>query len=296
MNGPSPQSISQEDAIWKGRVIVWKESATWRPALTAWLQSELRKDGMKRLKPGVFRDLRWDDTDWLEVLGRSIKRPIEDVKFDLSDALLGSIIRTYHGCRTDDAGIYSSEGLLVHNKEVLKARVLAIIDAHPELHYMRATLDKVIADMHSTIDDGRSYVVVSDKALLDHSAHYLIHGSEWIMALFDEYGRGFLREIGAPTLLEIDLPFTVTSESDRSGFAEDMLMEWTRLTCNGEEWIAPINISFMLSQDLPGACIVGHSHPAVISNPHDRKRIYRSPVTTCKHCIPHEKAKHSGAS
>lgn len=273
-----------DDVVWQNRLIIWKESATWQPPLTAWLQPEFRADAMKRLKPGVFRDLCWDDTDWLKVLGRCIKSPIENVRADLADGLLSGVIRTYHGCRTEDAGSYFRDGLLVHRKETLKARAFAIIDAHPELHYIRATLDKVIAEIDSPIDDGRCYVVVSDKGLLDQAAHYLIHGSEWIMALFDEYGRKFLRDIGAPTLLEIDLPFTATHSSDREGFAEDMLMEWTRLACNGEEWIAPVNITFTLSQDVPGACIVGHSHPAALRNPHGHERLYRSPVTTCKHC------------
>ena len=149
---------------------------------------------------------------------------------------------------------------------------------------MRSTLDRRIAEIDSPIDDGRCYVVVSDKCLLDQAAHYLIHGSEWIMSLFDEHARRFLRDIGAPTLLEIDLPFSATLDSDRRAFAEDMLMEWTRLACNGEEWIAPINISFVLFEDVPAERIVGHSHPAKLRNPHDLERVYRSPVTTCKHC------------
>lgn len=244
---------------------------------------------MNRLRPGVFRDLCWDDTDWLKVLGLCLKRPIESVKEDLADAVLNGVIRTYHGCRSEDAGSYFREGLLVHRKETLKARALAIIDAHPELDYLRSRLNKIAAETDSPIDDGRCYVVVSDKGLLDHAAHYLIHGSEWIMALFDEHGRRFLRGIGAPTLLEIDLPFTATNSSDRSGFAEDMLMEWARLACNGEEWIAPINITFTLSQDVPAACIVGHSHPSTLRNPHDHERLYRSSVTTCKYCTPGNK-------
>ena len=241
---------------------------------------------MKRLKPGIFRHLCWDDTDWLKVLDRCIKISVEGLTDDLADALSGGVIRTYHGCRTDDAGSYFRHGLLVHRKEVLKASALAIINAHPELHYMLPTLDQNIAKIDSPIDDGRCYVVVSDKGLLDHAAHYLIHGSEWITSLFDEYARRFLRDIGAPTLLEIDLPFTATNYSDRRAFAEDMLMEWTRLTCNGEEWIAPINISFLLVNDLPAECIVGHSHPPTLRNPHDRERLYSSPVITCKHCAP----------
>lgn len=151
---------------------------------------------------------------------------------------------------------------------------------------MKRTLEQRIAKIDSALDDGRCYVVVSDKSLLEFGGHYLIHGSEWIMSLFDEYARGFLRDIGAPTLIEIDLPFSATLDSDRRSFAEDMLMEWTRLACNGEEWIAPINISFLLLEDIPATCIVGHSHPATVRNPHDRERIYRSPVTTCRHCAP----------
>lgn len=151
---------------------------------------------------------------------------------------------------------------------------------------MKSQLDQTITKIDSGIDEGRCYVVVSDESLLHNAAHYLIHGSEWIMALFDEYGRRFLRDIGAPTLVEIDLPFLISCEGDRRGFAQDMLMEWTRLTCNGEDWIAPINHSFMLTTDVPPGCIVGHSHPAALRNPHDQNRIYRSPVTTCRHCAP----------
>lgn len=280
-----------DSGVWQNRVIVWKEPTTWQPALTAWLHPEFRSDAMKRLKPGVFRDLCWDDTDWLKVLVRCIVRPIESVKEDLADALLGGLVRTYHGCRTEDAGSYFREGLLVHRKDFLKARALAIVEVHPELQYMRSQFDKTVAEIDNTLDDGRCYVVVSDEGLLHQAAHYLIHGSEWVMALFDEYGRRFLRGIGAPTLIEINLPFTATHSSDRSGFAEDMLMEWTRLACNGNEWVAPINITFTLSQNVPAECIVGHSHPAILRNPHDCEHLYHLPVTTCKHCAPGKRSK-----
>jgi hypothetical protein len=274
------------DAIWRDRVIVWKESATWRPALAGWLEPAFRADALKRLKPGVFRDLCWDDTDWLDVLDRCLKRSIESVTDDLAAALLPGAIRTYHGCRTEDAGSYFRDGLLVHRKDALRTRALAIISEHPELDYMKGTLDQRIAEIDNRLDEGRGYVVVSDKSLLEFGGHYLIHGSEWIMSLFDEHARRFLRGIGVPTLIEIDLPFSKTADSDRRAFAEDILMEWTRLACNGEEWIAPINLTFFLFQDVPAKYVVGHSHPATVRNPHDPRRLYRSPTTTCKHCAP----------
>jgi hypothetical protein len=281
--GDLPQG---NDAIWQQKRIIWKEPATWMPALTAWLTPDFRADAMRRLKPGVPRDISWDDHKWLDVLAACIKGSVECRADDLADAILRGVIRTYHGCRTDDAGSYFNQGLLVHRKTRLKAQAMAIIESHPELHYMKAMLDEAIAEIDNTQDEGRSYVVVSDDGLLKDSAHYLIHGSEWVMSLFDDYGRAFLRRIGAPTLLEIDLPFAVTHSADRRAFAEDLLQEWTRLACNGQEWTAPIDFTFWLAQDLPPAHIVGHSHPAALRNPHDGERIYRSPVTTCKYCAP----------
>ncbi len=273
-----------DDAVWEGRRIIWKEPNTWVPTVTAWLAPDFRADALRRLRPGKVREICWDDHDWLAVLGRCVKGSVECLTDSLADALLGSVVRTYHGCRTDDAGSYFRDGLLVHNRDQLKARAAAIIDAHPELHYMKDRLDRAIAELGNEIDHGKAYVVVSDEALLDDSAHYLIHGSEWIMSLFHEDGRSILRSIGAPTLIEIDLPLAVTHSSDRRAFAEDMLQEWTRLACNGQEWIAPINHTFFLVRDVPPECVVGHTHPAEITNPHDQMRPYRSPVTTCKHC------------
>jgi hypothetical protein len=167
---------------------------------------------------------------------------VEDLANSLSDALLPGVVRTYHGCRTDDAGTYFRNGLLVHDRDRLKAQAAAIIDAHEELRYMKPQLDRAIAEVDNEHDYSRAYVMVSDEALLD-SAHYLIHGSEWIMSLFYDDGRSILKGIGAPTLIEIDLPLSVTHSSDRRGLAEDMLQEWTRLACNGQKWVAPINLS-----------------------------------------------------
>jgi hypothetical protein len=63
-----------DDAVWEGRLIVWNEPETWAPALTAWLAPSFRADAMRRLKPGMFRDLCWDDHDWLDVFDHCIKR------------------------------------------------------------------------------------------------------------------------------------------------------------------------------------------------------------------------------
>uniref|UniRef100_Q07NU6 Uncharacterized protein n=1 Tax=Rhodopseudomonas palustris (strain BisA53) TaxID=316055 RepID=Q07NU6_RHOP5 len=281
------QGLPQGDnSVWQDRTIVWKQPESWMPALTAWLGPDFRADAMRRLRPGQFRDICWDHSDWLTVLDRCIKGSIDDLIFSLGIGLLDAKVRTYHGCRTEDAGSYFREGLLTHNRERLKARVLTIIEAHQELHYFRSELDRAIAEVGNELDHGKAYVILSDEAMLRDSAHYLIHGSEWIMSLFDERGRRILRGLGVPTFIEIDLPTAMTHSDDRDQLARAMLMEWTRLACNGHEWSAPIDLSFMLIRDVPPECIVGHTHPARMTDPHDGMREYRPSVTWCKFCPP----------
>lgn len=189
-------------------------------------------------------------------------------------------------CRTEDAGSYFRDGLLTHNRERMRARALSIIEAHEELYYFKPHLDRAIAELDNELDHGKAYVVLSDEAMLRDSAHYLIHGSEWIMSLFDAHGRRVLRGLGAPTFIEIDLPAAMTHGNDRDQLARVMLMEWTRLACNGRDWSAPVDFSFWLVRDVPPAHIVGQYHPPKMTDPHDGMREYRSHVTSCKFCAP----------
>ena len=58
------RSLSQGgDGVWQGHHFVWKQPTSWTPQLTAWLAPHFRADAMRRLKPGRFRNLCWDDND-----------------------------------------------------------------------------------------------------------------------------------------------------------------------------------------------------------------------------------------
>jgi hypothetical protein len=293
LNPPSPaehafSSASRhaqgDDAVWRDHFFLWKELHSWVPHLTAWLAPHFRADAIRRLKPGQPRELCWDDHEWPDVLARCLKGRLDDHTRDLANALEHSVLRTFHGCRTDDAGHYFREGLRRHDRAEMTARLRAIVNAHEELHWMKERLDRQIEEIKNELDPGRLYVVADERRLLDDSAHYLISGSEWIMAVLGPSGWPVLQRIGAPTLIEIDLRLRACLPSDRKGLATDMLREWTRVACNGHEWSAPIHCSFCLFTDIPAAWIVGHSHPTELKDPHRAYGVYRSPNKTCKHC------------
>ncbi|WP_133121827.1 hypothetical protein [Pleomorphomonas carboxyditropha] len=239
---------------------------------------------MRRLRPGVYRDICWDDSEWSDILEKSVRGNFDSYTEELADSLKHAIMRTFHGCRTDDAGIYFREGLRLHDRREMTAKLRTIIEENAELHWMRDRVDEAIREVDNTLDEGRLYVVADDTVLLKHAAHYLIYGSEWITAVLGGPGHRVLKNIGVPTLLEIDLPLSMSTSQTRTELAVKMLNEWTRFTCNAPDWSAPIDFSFCLRADVPASCIVGHSHPAELHDPLNGRALYRPLKTACAYC------------
>jgi hypothetical protein len=239
---------------------------------------------MRRLKPGTFRDLCWDDPDWSRVLEKSLTADIEYHTSRLAEAIESATIRAYHGCRTADAGVYHREGLRTHDRTEMTEQLQAIINTHPELNYLKARLPEAIADIDNTLDIGCLYVVADDQALIKYAAHYLIYGSEWISAVLGHSYRHVLKTYGAPTLLEVDLPLRMSNLATREELAVKILHEWARLACNQPDWSAPIDFTFMLRTNIPPEWIVGHSHPKELTDPLEQRSKYRIPNPECIHC------------
>ncbi len=264
---PARHLAQGDDDVWRSHQFIWKRPDTWTPQLTAWLSPRFRRDGMRRLKPGWFRDLCWDDSEWSDLLERCLVADFDYHADALANALDPAVIRTFHGCRSDDAGSYFRDGLRVHDRAAMTAQVRAIVDGSEELAWMKGRVEAAIAEIENELDPGRLYVVADDTVLLKHAAHYLIYGSEWISAILGAAGRRVLLQRGVPTLLEIDLPLRMSSMQTRTEIAMKMLGEWTRLACNRPDWSALIDFSFCLRTDIPAAWIVRHSHPAELRDP-----------------------------
>lgn len=100
------------------------------------------------------------------------------------------------------------------------------------------------------------------------------YGGAWIAAVLSTSGRGVLKTIGAPTLLEIDLPLSMNSFQTCTELAVIMLNEWTRFSCNKPEWSAPIDFSFCLKSNIPSSCAIGHSHPAELHDQCNERELF----------------------
>ena len=271
--------------VWRGCLVHWQDRMTWFGALETWLGNEWRPGGKARLQRRKL-DLCWDDSDWLDALERhvqpSVEALIEGLAYDLAKAKL----RTFHGCRVPDAGVFHREGLRRNDPAELEALARRLVAEDDDLAWMRPTIEAMIAKFDDRErDTGRLYVCADERPQLDHSGHYLLFGSEWLQCLLGWSAHGALKRYGTPTVVEVDLPFDWASEGTRREFARHLLQEWTRVSVMAETFSPALDFSVILRWDIPAEMVVGHSHPRVLKNPFMQYLTERTADPTCPHCV-----------
>lgn len=275
---------------WRGRLVHWQDRTTWFGALETWLEAEWRPGAKARLRKRML-DLCWDDSDWLDALERHVQPSVETLVEGLADDLAKATLRTFHGCRVPDAGVFHREGLRRNNPAELEALARRLVAEDDDLAWMRPKIEAMIAEFDDRErDTGRLYVCADERPQLDHSGHYLLFGSEWLQCLLGWGAHRALKRYGTPTVVEVDLPFDWASEGTRREFARHLLQEWTRVFVMGETFSPALDFSVILRRDIPAEKVVGHSHPRVLKNPFMQYLTERTADPTCPHCVSSAKA------
>lgn len=283
---PFPAAYQPEAvAVLSARLIVWKEPATWFQSLALWLEPRMVIDGRSRLAALGEQNLCWDDSEWLDVLDEVLLQDHEALVEPLAEALADVSVRAYHGCRVPDAGAYARDGLKLNQPAAMHAQVRQIVAEADDLAGLRPSLERRLAEFAcDDRDTAWLHVGLDDRVQLDHAGHYMLYGSEWLMAFLGEAGHATLRGLGVATMLEIDLPLDWTSSGTRGELAQALLQQWTRVAVNAPDWSPQIDFTFSLRHDLPAHCIVGHYHPEVLVDNHHGFIRRRQLATTCPAC------------
>lgn len=204
----------------------------------------------------------------------------------LSDALKNARLRTYHGCRVKDAGLFHRTGLHLNDPAALADQARRHVSEDDRLEWMRPKIDQMIEEFDSRErDTGRLYLCADDRGQLTDSAsgHYCLYGSEWIQVLLGWGAHEVLRSRGVPTILEIDLPLAETSEWERQEFAQTLLQEWIHAAVNNPDWVRELDFTFMMRNNIPPSWVVGHFHPARLHDPFHK--VWRKTADpSCPHC------------
>jgi hypothetical protein len=216
--------------------------------------------------------------------------PIEDGEERFASAFASYYrhIRAFHGCRPMNLGSYFSAGLHGQSAEAIENQFLELFHDVP-----RAKLDEVLVEFEDRrqSERGRFWVVLDESELVEDCGHYLIQGSEYLMALAatlcrvrpgEDY-RLRLRSIGTPTIFELHIPTKLLPYHEVAALSRLVLSSW------GEQQARrPLGVDrspcLTVNRAVEARHLVRHVHPSKIRDPHFSRLIYLNERTTCPHC------------
>jgi hypothetical protein len=179
---------------------------------------------------------------------------------------------TFHGCRPIDLFSYYSSGLRVADENQLEliARNIFLNNSHiPSIS--EESFQMAINDTRPR-DHGKLYTVLDKRCLIRHRGHYMIYGSEFLLAIganltgqqrWDEFDyRQILKHIGIPTIIQTRLLRSLINPSEIEELAYQLHDSWRYNTTKKRPYIK--DFTFILDQSIPPECIVGHSNPEII--------------------------------
>lgn len=265
------------------KVLDWRNRRAWlqhirsyaTPLLTPKLVATL-----KRRKPQCWSDVM----DWLP--GHEELVP----EFCNRMCSYYTHFKAFHGCRPESLSTYYERGLQGQNANsiILKFRKLF---ADVPLTDLEKAIEKM--QHRESSEKGKTWLSADDREMVREFGHYIINGSEYLLALAAKLGTGQygeedyrlrLRTIGIPTVLEIDIPIDLIPPAQKLEVARMILSEWGQLRTN-----RPLDMSispcYVVRSDIPAKCIKAHYHPAAIQDAHHPYiPTYVNKTLACEHC------------
>ncbi len=266
------------------RVFEWKRSTVWRKHIVALGDDMFDSAVLDAIKKIGTDHMVSDDPAWLDRAIRIGGRSLDGDAFLVLSKRLSTFythIRVYHACRTVDPQSYYVRGL----RSSTSCRTET--DGPPRVCYARspeiseAMIDDAIADMWLDKRDERVFVGLDDRHLIRCCGHYLIQGSECLLAVAVRLGSmtgkdciHVLRNLGKPTMIVCELPFSMITEHEArqlSGIIVERLLEEMLL---GRPLDRRLGFTIALRNDIPPACVKRHYHPDGIPDPHNHGTVY----------------------
>jgi len=184
-------------------------------------------------------------------------------------------IRAYHGARPLNVEAYYNSGILISDCDNLVCQARAVFASSAFPAFSPSEIDQAVNSLPRYVD-GSVCVALDDRQLVEWAGHYMIYGSEYIMAIAGCLPpiqgmncQQYLKGIGAPTVFELEVPVSAVSDYELNALALSIGEEESvgEVPCN-------IDFTFELHESLAPECIIGHYHPREIWDQHDGGRIY----------------------
>lgn len=262
----------------------WTSLESWVPLITAELGSVLEAGAIGRLSRVRSPSLYDDDPEWLDLVVGEFAGDEEQLIELLRERLQRRRVRVFHGTRIADAASFSQHGIRLHDREQLEATVRDLVAQREELSYLATSLDERLTGSAHLIDEGRCFVVVDERVLVEECGHYLLGGSEFIQGIIGPSQAQAALSDCAPTVIEVDLPLSRVEPPFLTEFTRTVIGEWAKILRRKRTEPRRLDFTFTLRAPVPPEWIVGHYHPLIVCDPHNRRAPVHVKRVRCTAC------------
>ncbi|WP_297657754.1 hypothetical protein [Hydrogenophaga sp.] len=259
-------------------VHVWDldRHASWHQAIWRLMSDFIGPDVKKTFLSNPPEYLVSDDLGWLDDLVLQVRGIQVDSKAELAIRLLGRYraIRSCHGTSAPSLDPFYEHGIrpLVIAQVYEQARQIFLGGNYPELS--EDNLIRASDHVGPLTREGRVYFEANEWFLKEMCGHYMLYGSEYLVALAANLGgtrdyRRVLKGRFAPTLFVCDVPLLHIHPGTMAEFAGIALQSIFQELLDGPDY-APDKWSgcgFSIRVPLEASCIVGHYHPDITRDP-----------------------------
>lgn len=196
-------------------------------------------------------------------------------------------LRGFHACKPRSLDSYLREGLKPLDRKWLEDEAFALFEGT----IPRADIATATKEADLDLREGKIYFEASREILTEFAGHYLVYGPEAMNCLWHTNEARFhesqarQRRRGIPTIFECAVPLQMIDEDFLDPFVRTLTtFHFKRCSRIPEEDEGVGEWGFSISRSLPPTCILGHTHPAAISDPLRHGIEYESPATVCSWC------------
>lgn len=196
-------------------------------------------------------------------------------------------LRGFHACKPTSLDSYLQEGLKPLDRKWLEEEAFALFEGT----IPRPDIATAAREADLDLREGKIFLEASRDVLTEFAGHYLVYGPEAMNCLWHNDEARFhesqvrQRRRGIPTIFECAVPLRMIDDDFRDPLVYTLTtLHFKRCSRIPEEEQGADEWGFSVSRPLPPTCILGHTHPAVISDPLQHGMEYESPATVCSWC------------
>lgn len=264
------------DSVSKCSVLSWRDFKAWTSQVRELLADVITDDTIAYFTDHPPQYVVEDDLSWLDDIIRTVSNEEIESKELLASRLTQrvALLRAYHACCPMDLDSYRRHGLIPLDVETAHAFARELFCN--EAKAPKTAVDEAIVAMDSSLRSKRVWLGLDDRTLIEDCGHYLLYGSEYLLAIAAELThrtrntidyRQFLRLRGKPTIVACNVPFVMMRYEMVQELAGVLLARLFGMVLEPDLGDEPIDFGFEVCQPLPPNNIVGFSHPRNIRDP-----------------------------